>query len=133
MKAHRRRRPWIALWIVLAAASGCSRLSVNSLNASLNPREQISTPPRIQVSWNANREHAVNATGGGYRVHYSQATGFAVSGAPFVNVPYVSGAAAPTSAALPVLPAGTYYLKIVAYSAMNPSGVASAETSVVLP
>ena len=94
--------------------------------------------PTVQVSWAANREAAVNKSGGGYRVYYSKTQGFDVAGASSVNVPFQSGTAAPTSTKLS-LSSGTYYIKVVAYSSLvGPSGAASTsapstEISVVVP
>ena len=92
----------------------------------------------VQVSWTANREAAVNKSGGGYKVYYSKTPGFDIGSASSVNVPYQSGATAPTSSKLS-LSSGTYYIKVVAYSSIvGPSGAASnsqpsAEVSVVVP
>lgn len=91
---------------------------------------------KVQVSWTANRENAVNIPGGGYKVYYSKTASFDVAAAPSVDVPFGS---APTSATLRNLSSGTYYVKVVAYSAIiGPSGRASAsapsaEVSVVVP
>jgi hypothetical protein len=93
----------------------------------------------VQVSWAANRETAVNSQGGGYKVYYSPAPGFDIANAKSVNVPFKSAPAAPTSATIQSLSSGTYYVKVVAYSALvGPSGSAStsapsAEVSVVVP
>ena len=69
------------------------------------------------VSWNANREKAVNSSGGGYRVYYSQVQGFDISNAAFVDVPWVSGQT-PTTADI-TLTSGTWFIKVTAYSALN--------------
>ena len=87
----------------------------------------------LQVSWAANRERGVNASGGGYRVYYGTQSGFSTAGASFVSVPYVAGASAPTTATISGLSPGTYYVKVNAYSAQNPSGATSAQASVSLP
>ncbi len=92
----------------------------------------------VQVSWAANREAAVNKAGGGYKVYYSKTPGFGIGGANSVSVPFQSGPAAPTSTKLNVS-SGTYYIKVVAYSALvGPSGgpstsAPSAEVSLVVP
>lgn len=102
----------------------------------------VAGPPihSIDVSWNANHDKDVNAAGGGYRVYYATSPGVSTVSAASVDVPYVSGATAPTSVNIPSLSAGTYYLRIVAYSAYNPLNVAggnvgadSAEISVTIP
>ena len=66
------------------------------------------------ISWDANRDKAVNTTGGGYILYYSQDSGFSVTGAQKVDVPYVSGSTAPTSTSLS-LSEGTWYLRLSAY------------------
>lgn len=92
-----------------------------------------STISTIAVSWIENSESGVNSAGGGYKVYYSTTSGFSVSGAGFVDVPYVSGPIAPTTTNLS-LATGTHYIKVVAYSALNPSGSpASAQIAVTVP
>ncbi|GAB4348928.1 MAG: hypothetical protein Kow006_10030 [Gammaproteobacteria bacterium] len=87
----------------------------------------------VTVSWTANVEAAVNSAGGGYRVYYSTTPGFDIATANFVDVPYTAGPAAPTSTDLQ-LATGTHYIKVTAYSALNPSGSASsAQITVVTP
>jgi fibronectin type 3 domain-containing protein len=68
----------------------------------------------VTVKWTANREKAVNRTGGGYKVEYSTASDF--SGASVVDVPYVSGVSAPVSATVNVTAPGTYRIRVRAYS-----------------
>jgi hypothetical protein len=90
----------------------------------------------IFVSWTANRETAVNRAGGGYKVYYGTQSGFSLSGASFVNVPYASGTLSPTSVLLPITASGTYYIVIVAYSSLGSSGSMSspsAQTSISIP
>ena len=98
------------------------------------------TSPKIQVTWTANRENAVNKSGGGYRVYYSRTSGFSISGATYVDVPYVSGASTPVTVTLSNLLKGNYYIKVVAYSSLNSPGETSgttsspsAETSITVP
>lgn len=84
----------------------------------------------LKVSWIANREQAVNSVGGGYRVYYSQVPDFAIVSTPFADVPYVTGATAPTTTTLAGLPPGNYYIRVAAYSQLNQQGGApSAEIS----
>ena len=78
-------------------------------------------PSITVISWDANREFSVNSPGGGYRVYYSTNPGFDISTANIVDVPFVSGPAAPTSIVIP-LSSGTYYIKVVAYSTLNSAG-----------
>ena len=96
-------------------------------------RQQNSTPltkKNVQVSWNANPETAVNQSGGGYNVYYSSTSGFSPGdpGVTAINVPYVSGATAPVTAQISVIP-GTYYIRVAAYSALNAPGTVSGSTS----
>src|SRR5215831_9946110 len=92
----------------------------------------------VRVSWTANREAAVNRSGGGYKVYYSKTPGFDIAGAKSLNVPYQSGQMAPSSGTLN-LSSGTYYIKVVAYSSIvgtsgtPSSSQPSAEVSVVVP
>jgi hypothetical protein len=87
----------------------------------------------VLATWSPNHEKLVNQPGGGYRVYYSPCPGFSIEGAPYVDAPYASGASAPTSATLPALASGiTYYLKIVAYSALSTSS-ASGEQFIKIP
>ncbi|MFP4611187.1 MAG: hypothetical protein ACLFQT_09210 [Thiohalophilus sp.] len=88
------------------------------------------TESTVAVSWDANRESGVNSSGGGYRVYHSTTSGFDIGSADFVDVPYVSGSSAPTSTEL-TLSSGTHYIKVVAYSALNPSGSAPSDENVV--
>ena len=97
----------------------------------------VSGPPSItasvSVSWTANREAAVNRTGGGYRVYASRTSGFNIASASFVDVPFDSGAAAPTSTNL-MLASGDNFIKVLAYSALNPNGSdPSAQITVGVP
>lgn len=119
----------LALGTALALAAGCGGGGGGGV-----PRD-------VRVSWTANRETAVNSLGGGYRVYYSTTQGLSVAAAPFVNVSYDAGAAAsPTTATIPGLSPGTYYIKVAAYSALTPPGgsggrasAPSAEISVTVP
>lgn len=87
----------------------------------------------VQVNWTANREAAVNSAGGGYRIYYSPTPGVTPAGATMVEVPFVSGDQAPNSATLD-LEAGTYYVRIAAYSALNTDGSElSDEITIVVP
>lgn len=84
----------------------------------------------ITVSWDANREFSVNSPGGGYRVYYSTNPGFDISTANIVDVPFVSGPAAPTSIVIPLF-SGTYYIKVVAYSTLNSAGSQPSQESLI--
>ena len=101
------------------------------------------TPPpaatrNVQISWSANNESRVNTTGGGYRVYLSTTSGFNITdpGVTVVDVPYVSGALAPTSTTVTLNSATTYYVRVVAYSAFptaNTSSAPSAQITVAVP
>lgn len=87
------------------------------------------TPKTVNLSWTANRESTVNESGGGYLVYYSATSGFAPGGAgvAVIDVPHVSGTRGPTSTSVE-LPPGTYYFRVVAYSAFG-GGTESAPSS----
>lgn len=67
----------------------------------------------VLISWNGSKESGVNKPGGGYRVN--------IAGSPSVDVPFVSGSAAPTSTTVP-LPAGTYTVTVSSYAALDIQG-----------
>lgn len=90
------------------------------------------TTASVQVSWTANRETAVNSPGGGYKVYYSPTAGFNIASANVIDVPFTSGTA-PTSTTLTLF-SGTHYIKVIAYSALNPGGSApSTEIAITAP
>ncbi|HED16234.1 MAG TPA: hypothetical protein ENI64_05400 [Gammaproteobacteria bacterium] len=84
------------------------------------PTQQVN----ILVSWNANRETAVNTNGGGYRVYYATTAGLALTdpAVTMTDVPYISGSTVPTSTTLSVQSGNRYYFKVTAYSALNRVG-----------
>lgn len=88
----------------------------------------------VQISWNSNPETAVNQSGGGYMVYYSSNSGFDISdtGVTEIDVPYSSGATAPTSTQVQLLP-GTYYIRIIAYSVLNAPDTSGGSTSTATP
>ncbi len=81
-------------------------------------------PVNIQVNWAANKETAVNASGGGYRVYYATTAGLALTdpAVTMVDVPYVSGTTAPLSTTLSVQSGDIYYFRVTAYSALDRIG-----------
>lgn len=114
--------------------------SSSSATTSSTPINCTGGPYSILVSWSANREKAVNTTGGGYLVYYSTTTPVNTSTAASIAVPYVSGATAPTSKTITGLTCGTWHFRVVAYSALHPSGSAansrsadSSEVNVTVP
>jgi len=125
------RRLNIFLVIILAVfiTTGCNASSSSSDDSEDSAADGAKTA--VVITWDANREQGVNQAGGGYRVSYSL-TSTTHSIAP-VNVPWVSGSTAPTSTILN-LAAGTYYVSVTAYSALNPTGsLLSSETTVTVP
>lgn len=90
-------------------------------------------PRDVEISWTPNRETAVNAPGGGYRVYYATTSGFDLTAAAVVDVPNQGTAPTPTSTIIN-FPSGAHYIKVTAYSALNPSGSSpSAESEVIVP
>lgn len=92
------------------------------------------TGASVLISWDRNPETAVNRAGGGYKVYYSSNSGFNPGdfGVTEIDVPYVSGASAPTSVLIS-LSSGTYYIKIAAYSALNAPDTTGGSVSKVTP
>jgi len=93
---------------------------------------QGAAPYSITISWNANPESAVNSAGGGYIVYYSKNPFFQIPNADSIQVPYVSGPKAPTSAVITNLqlhaPA-SYFFRVVAYSSLQtPLGTTAVST-----
>lgn len=74
-----------------------------------------SSPPghAVILTWEANRESGVNRAGGGYQV--------SISSQPTIDVPYTSGATAPTSTTVSLLP-GSYTVTVRAYAALDAQG-----------
>ncbi|GMR21136.1 MAG: hypothetical protein BMS9Abin36_1735 [Gammaproteobacteria bacterium] len=95
----------------------------------------------VTVSWTANKETAVNTSGGGYVVYFSQSSGFNPGNTNVCSqsVPYVSGSTAPTTTVINP-PSGTWYVRVAATSQLNAPGstggsesTASSELTVVAP
>jgi len=88
-------------------------------------------PCGITVTWNANPEQAVNQAGGGYRVYSSLSPNTPLGDATLVTVPFdlVTGST-PTSASLQ-LTAGTWYVRVTAFSALNSLGSAPSQAMAV--
>ena len=100
-----------------------------------------SSTKTITVSWRANKESAVNSSGGGYTVYYSTTPYFSLDNASSINVPYTSGDSAPTQVQIANLARGkTYYIKVIAYSSItalftstNSTSNPSTEVSIAIP
>jgi hypothetical protein len=89
----------------------------------------VGAAPTVEVSWTANREKSVNMAGGGYRVYYSRSSGFDITTASFVDVPYVAGPTAPVVKNFTNLLYGTTYFKVDAYSSFNAPGSVTGSAS----
>ncbi|HEX7043643.1 MAG TPA: hypothetical protein VF203_03420 [Burkholderiales bacterium] len=114
------------LWALAACGSG-------EAGTAERPAAEPTQIRYVEVSWDPNRESGVNRAGGGYRVYHGTTPGFSLGGARFVDVPYAGGETTPTRALLALAP-GTHYIKVVAYSALNPAGSApSAEVAITVP
>ena len=75
----------------------------------------------VTISWAANHETGVNSAGGGYHVM--------ISGQAPIDVPYVSGPTAPTSAPPVILQTGTYSVTVTAFAALDKLGGATGSVS----
>lgn len=108
----------------------------NTADTSVTSTVTVTVTPffTVQISWNSNPETTVNQSGGGYKVYYSSNSGFNISdgGVTEIDVPYSSGATAPTSTQVQLLP-GTYYIRIIAYSVLNAPGTSGGNTSTATP
>lgn len=109
----------------------CSGLQVQTCTADVNGCLEWSAPAScpanltcntaqgkcidhlLTFTWTPNRESGVNQASGGYQV--------SIGGQPTINVPYVSGPTAPTSATTR-LPPGTYTVTVRAYAALDAQG-----------
>ena len=109
----RRVAPVTVVAVGILMISGCG-------GGGGDPSPPTGTAHAVTISWASNRETAVNSPGGGYIVNISSQTP--------INMPYVSGPLAPTSATVS-LSAGTYTVSVVAYSALKPPGGTSGSTS----
>ena len=67
----------------------------------------------VTLTWMPNHETGVNSLGGGYHV--------LISGKPTIDVPFVSGPAAPIST-VTTLQTGTYTVTVSAFAALDAQG-----------
>lgn len=128
----------LAILLIGAALSGCLPTDGTSKNgvtdAVLYGDAAVAARPKnVVVTWTANRELGVNASGGGYKVYYSQTSGFSTASASYVSAPWASGTSSPTTATIPNLTPGMWYVKVLAYSALNTTGAISAQLTVTVP
>lgn len=114
MRFNNTKIAYSALHLVSILLSACGG------GGGSSPPEPTPTSHTVNISWTANREAAVNSAGGGYTV--------AISGQSPINVPYVSGLAAPTTTAATLM-TGSYTATVTAYSALNPPGGTTGSTS----
>lgn len=116
------RHSELSALLLLLVVLALLQISCGGGGSDSSPLAPPSTLKTVKVSWNANRETAVNATGGGYKVYYSNSSGFDISdaGVGVVDVPFVAPPAAPTSISLQLSSGQYYYFRVVAYSTLTP-------------
>jgi len=138
VKSHR-----ILAWAIAVSTSfllGCGGGGGGGTNGSGGAPAFSGTTPQslnVTINWSANKELRVNQAGGGYNVYISQTSGFEITdgGVTVINVPWISGALAPTSQ-MQSLASGVYYVRIAAYTAFpvaNTSSTASSQITVNVP
>jgi len=131
MSAQARTGGLFVLLCFIISLSACSGKGMSAPPAQPPP---VTNSRSVTLSWQANHESAVNRSGGGYRVYYSGTPGFALTSVQPINVPWTSGAHTPTSTTVTLASNTNYYVKVVAYSALNPTGSApSTEYSFFVP
>lgn len=118
---------FIVVTVFVISCGGGSSGSDSTSDTGLDTDTDTPSPKKTAtISWTANRESGVNSSGGGYKVYYSKSYLFDASSTESVDVPYVSGATAPTTTDIE-LSEGFYYIKVVAYSAINTEGSESSD------
>lgn len=85
------------------------------------------SPGAVVISWEPNRESAVNRAGGGYRVYRDETSAFDPATVTVFDIPHP----APPQALLNFTP-GTYYIKVTAYSDLNPAGSAASPVTALV-
>lgn len=105
----------------------------SSAPAPTAPPADCTQPCTLTLAWTANRETGVNAVGGGYTVHYATTPNVALDQTTRAVVAYDPALGQTPTAVVLTLAAGTWYLRVTAFSALNPGGSApSAEVSVMV-
>lgn len=109
-------RVMLMIFVPMLFLSACGGSGGGSSSAS----STTASSHTVNLSWEANRESAVNTTGGGYIV--------TINGQTPINVPYVSGSLAPITTSTTLM-SGDYSVTVKAYSALNPPGGSAGSTS----
>ena len=99
-------------YIMFLGISLALSISLLGCGGSGSPPTPVTTHS-VTLTWAPNHESGVNSAGGGYQV--------SISGQPMINVPYVSGPTATTSATTS-LQTGSYVVTVRAYAALDPQG-----------
>ena len=84
------------------------------------------------ISWTASNESSVNTTGGGYKIYYSQTSGFGIadSGVSLSTVNYSSSSSTTDRSATLALTQGTWYVKVVGFNSIG--GVSSPSDQITI-
>lgn len=92
---------------------------------------ECTDPCSVLLSWDANREKAVNSAGGGYKIYYSTDSDFQItdSGVTIIDIPCTPPDPLPTFKSIAFPSKGTWYVRVAAYSSLN-GGSTSAPTAV---
>ena len=98
------------IWITVLITSGC----IAGCGGGGGGGGSSAPPGPPTLVWAPNHEKGVNSAGGGYQI--------LITGQSSINVPYVSGPAAPTSLVLTTLAKGTYTVSVRAFAALDASG-----------
>ena len=130
---HHRLSLITVMTALMIIGSGCESNNSSSTSnvTSTGSTATVSSLPhtgKLLVSWAVNHEKSVNSSGGGYKVYYS--TSATITGStPFVSIPYTS----PTWTLLTGLSTGTYFINVIAYSALNTSGSTATQITAAVP
>lgn len=109
--------------------TGIRDLAGNPLAGTVTWSFSTASLGTVDLQWTPSRARGVNMAGGGYKVYYSTTPGFTIdANTPVVDVPWSGGTQTSNTVTLN-LPAGNYYFRVVAYSALGPGGSRSEPTS----